>query len=683
MENHNVGTFPFRAEALPADMEQAARGISALSLDLFDTLLFRAYGPPGSGYLALGTRVSEEGLIPCTPEVFARLRQSVERDCWQREDRERTFTLETIYAALGRELGLTEEQIPPLIDQELALERIALHPLRSSHAWIRLAHLRGVQLVYTSDTYLPESFIRAVLAGHGLLPQGARCFLSSHYGATKHSGRLFDMVLMELGLPAQAVLHVGDNPYSDVRVARRKGLRTLHFRGGRFNRYESLLAAHHWDSNGLTSVLAATSRRIRCNHSPDVQPGAIDAVTGVAAPLLTAYLVWILRRSEALGLERVYFLARDGEILARMAQALYPRLDTPLEARYLLVSRRSTNLAAVEQTGEAELAWIFRDAIGRPLGDILELLNLPDTETRTVAETLADPNITARSRIDERTLATVRQLAKDPAWSERILEQATRRQAALLAYLREQGVLDGHRIAFVDLGGVGSQLRALDTLCKQHSRSRPRFFVAGLEASSDPDHEWLERVECFLYDRQRGATPPPPRGLNTALQLFCTATHGSVSGYTPTENGVQVHLDPPSPIAHQWDVAGFQNRLLEFVATLPAQGPHFDPRGSARKAVLGAVTLLMRTPTRCEAKYWGQLPFEDGRAGNAATQPLARRYTLAEVALRSIDGSILKWRFPSLAWTHWPEGSLQLSSVAVRWWMRGLERLRRSLAMMR
>ena len=51
----------------------------------------------------------------------------------------------------------------------------------------------------------------------------------------------------------------------------------------------------------------------------------VDVAGGVAAPMLAAYVLWILEDAAARGLGRVYFLARDGQVLYEIARRLAPR----------------------------------------------------------------------------------------------------------------------------------------------------------------------------------------------------------------------------------------------------------------------------------------------------------------------------------------------------------------------
>ena len=57
----------------------------------------------------------------------------------------------------------------------------------------------------------------------------------------------------------------------------------------------------------------------------------------MAGPALAGYVLWVLERSFEMGLKRLYFISRDGEIMLEMAQRLLPAFwpDATMELRYL------------------------------------------------------------------------------------------------------------------------------------------------------------------------------------------------------------------------------------------------------------------------------------------------------------------------------------------------------------
>ncbi len=86
----------------------------------------------------------------------------------------------------------------------------------------------GRKIVFTTDMYLPEDFIRKLLVKNGY-DGGERIFLSSAYGRSKADGGLFDEVKREMG-ETLTFAHVGDNPVSDVKMAESRGFKAFFYR---------------------------------------------------------------------------------------------------------------------------------------------------------------------------------------------------------------------------------------------------------------------------------------------------------------------------------------------------------------------------------------------------------------------------------------------------------------------
>jgi len=89
--------------------------------------------------------------------------------------------------------------------------------------------------------------------------------------------------------------------------------------------------------------MAGASRVTRltwADHKPDA---FVRVLAGVAAPLLTGFVLWLFQRASGSGIKTLYFIAREGEVLFQVAQVLNVRLDLGFDLRYLYVSRQAIN----------------------------------------------------------------------------------------------------------------------------------------------------------------------------------------------------------------------------------------------------------------------------------------------------------------------------------------------------
>ncbi|MEZ5444417.1 MAG: HAD family hydrolase [Gammaproteobacteria bacterium] len=140
------------------------------------------------------------------------------------------MTLSQIYGHLIP--GASQGDIEALVTEELALEKRICFAFRPVLDLIAQARSRGMKVIVVSDTYFNETQLADLIASTVGAPDASSLFdalyCSSRYGRAKHDG-LFDDVIDALAVPADQVLHIGDNPAADLQGANDRGVRGVHF----------------------------------------------------------------------------------------------------------------------------------------------------------------------------------------------------------------------------------------------------------------------------------------------------------------------------------------------------------------------------------------------------------------------------------------------------------------------
>ena len=232
------------------------------SFDIFDTILTRRVGEPRALFLLLGRRLRSKNLIECSAGAFAAARRDAEiRSFRNAGGLDSHVSIETIYRELAGSLWVAPGSLDKLMEEELALEFDLLVPIADGVRRVEAARTRGERVIFVSDMYLGEEFLRGLLRHHGLFCDGDRLYVSSTRGASKASGRLWNVVIDDLGLDAGSIHHTGNDHGSDVRSARRAGMRATHVARNNLNRYERALENHSSETDGLSSALAGASRQ--------------------------------------------------------------------------------------------------------------------------------------------------------------------------------------------------------------------------------------------------------------------------------------------------------------------------------------------------------------------------------------------------------------------------------------
>ena len=121
--------------------------------------------------------------------------------------------------------------------------------------WKRLQKL-GKRMIIVSDMYLPRSCIERILQKTGYM--GAeRIYISNEYGENKAGGDLFHRVIRDFS--GARIVHIGDNPHSDQKMAKASGLDILPYQ----NVNKNVLLYRPMD---MSSMIGGAYRGLVSNH---------------------------------------------------------------------------------------------------------------------------------------------------------------------------------------------------------------------------------------------------------------------------------------------------------------------------------------------------------------------------------------------------------------------------------
>ncbi len=531
------------------------------TFDVFETVLVRAVSPPHAIFFLVGQQARDEGLITCSAHAFDKARQAAERRAARARADE--MDLSDIYAELGGALGLPDAVQQRLAELELSEEVAQLRPLPSGAAMVAESRARTGRVVYVSDMYLPADFIQQQLERHGLWQDGDALYVSLAHGCTKQGGGLFAVVAAAEGVPVEVIRHHGNHLQSDVRGAQRAGAVPVLLADGNPNRFEQALERHRDATDGLTAAMSGASRLARLELAPSSgrDRALVDVAAGVMAPVLTDYVLWLLRRAQALGLKRLYFVARDGQVLLRIAERLAPRIGCDVELRYLYASRLVWNRVV---SGPSRNPQVWNSLVGLSSGgignrDVLERTGIgPDEVERVVAASGLDAERWRSATDRTALLAALEQIEANGT----LAAAATRNKVLVMRHLEQEGLLDGVPHGFVDVGWRGTQHDALVELQTERGALPAHGLFFGLDSSASTLGHLREAYFFDSRGRSVGEAPDsllplggsylPRTRLGTPIgpadfalvEVFCSGDEGTVTDFAATPEGVVPVLVP-------------------------------------------------------------------------------------------------------------------------------------------
>lgn len=451
-----------RPSELPALPALLPPGVRTLSLDCFDTLLWRRVAQPIDVFHALQQRPAAQaaGLTAAwraISETQARRRKELRTGLPE-------VTIDEIYRQALPEA--TAEQRQALCDAEFDCEAEAgfIHP--RTLALIREAKARGLRVIIVSDTYWSAAELRRLLCRVMDDPDCAgidAIHCSSELGRGKSAGGWKEVLRREGGNPAH-LFHVGDHPVADAEAARQAGIGAAQLLP-----LDETTTAQAGDRLQAALQLMPQLRAER--PVPSLFHGVLSlgdeqAATvadrighGAVGPILAAFAEFILQQQQALAARgpqvRTAFLMRDGHLPQRACEALAPGV---LDASALHISRFAAIAASLRT--QDDVLGVLASSLSVHTLDILarQLLLPPDMARQLVAQARRQPD-------PARAFANA---VQQPAVLRTIFAQSQTYGRRLVAHVRSRtGVQPGERLMLVDLGYAGTVQTALAPVLKE------------------------------------------------------------------------------------------------------------------------------------------------------------------------------------------------------------------------
>lgn len=523
-----------------------------LSLDVFDTLVWRAVPLPADVFYLVGRElIRRRAVQPSSPvESFVRERINAENRAREKAPA-REATLDEIYAEFPR--GYLIDLAPADVARlEFEVEREVVRVNPDMRALLDRARARGMKTALVSDTYFSRAQILMLTA---FVPD--YLLISSEYRLSKRLG-LHRHLIEESGVPPGRILHAGDNHAADVEGPGNFNLARYWFRrfpgelagaiDGElphvFSRRTACLTHH---DAGMTSLRGRMAFQCHTDHE---RWGA-----AVLGPVMAGFRDWVVERCLALGIDHVLCLMREGRILKEAIDGA----GAPLKTSEFYVSRFAVLKAAIFDGREEELErFVFRPT-PQKAGRILEQLGLT---ARQVGGIDADTRLQPAAA---RTL--IRRISHDPVLRGQVLASSRRARAGLLRHLQSMGLDPATRkVALVDLGYSGTIQGALQTIL---DREATGLVTHGLYLVTGAEVHRTQAVGCAAEGWLAANGQPTamahtfmrsPEFVEQSLMADCGSTIGHADDGRPILGD-----SPVSP--GQWDqIRDVQSGLRKYLA---------------------------------------------------------------------------------------------------------------------
>lgn len=183
-----------------------------ISFDIFDTLLFRPYVQSDDMFYHIERILQLPG--------FATARIHAEEILKQKRDATHDVTFDEIY----NQIAPCFQSVQPF---EISFEKRILRLNPEMRMVYTYAKRQGKTIIIASDMYLPKPVIADILKHNGY-DHYEKLYVSADTGFRKKTGTLFQKILSDFkNVPANRILHIGDNPISDYQSSLQKGFQAV------------------------------------------------------------------------------------------------------------------------------------------------------------------------------------------------------------------------------------------------------------------------------------------------------------------------------------------------------------------------------------------------------------------------------------------------------------------------
>lgn len=335
---------------------------------------------------------------------------------------------------------------------------------------------KGNRIMFISDMYLPSAFLADILRREECLKGDEEVVVSCEAGACKHQhGKLYaEVAKSDIARQVDSWMHYGDNHFSDVRYARKQGIKAAHVTAPFTDTEQGWIDMSSSLRNGWQmSALAGIARNVRLSFG---DTAAVRLAADYVAPAYIPYVQFVIEEAKRKGIKKLYFLNRDSYILLKIAEQLP---HEGIELRYLYVSRRSLMVPYLRECRDEDYIAIAdrNNLIGRDSDHLLwQLQYTREQLLKDYGVELPFVRIVNASQQQQFIDTLFRHDRFTPDFKRRANDQFE----LIKEYFHQEGLLDGEKTAMVDVGWLGTSRLMINRLLKDCGGESTTFFYMGV-----------------------------------------------------------------------------------------------------------------------------------------------------------------------------------------------------------
>ena len=567
------------------------------------------------------------------------------------------------------------------VESEVEMRELSVIP--NAVEFIQGLRSENIRIAFISDMHISARYLQPKIELLGLYEAGDILLVSSDVGLSKaRKGKLFRYFLDTNNLLAKNITHYGNSLWSDVRMARKHGLRAKHVPEFNRSRYESLTCRELSDGKAadqlnLTSKLTRTVSYRKDNvcvfsDQQDDRRVISDIACSVAGPVLYFFVLWVLEQCRQESIVTIRFLTRDGEIFKAITDELPSGLTDGLDIQLLEVSRNSlvlptASVVPIEDWVQAGLqpgSFLVQHFDRLPAQHLFQRAGVCIHEDSKILSEfgLTEGNIPLGSDgLEKWKLALA-----SPKVHEIIRRSSKSKLNSVVGYM-QQNISNENisKVALVDVGWTGQQAAMLGALIQETVNVSSMHLLVGRLRNYPLLNS--ANIKGWLFDESNDRPSPIPNPV-ALFESFLATTSGGVDSYEMDNKGVWIarrRSQEHTQALKTWGQETVKRCIVEYAKN--SSETTISP-GDQLRLSENLLKEFWCNPTYEEGRCWGDFPYEQDQSGKNIAK-LTKRYSTLSV-LYKLLGKTQE--------VDWKAGSLAISAAPLRELIKIFDRLKAS-----
>jgi len=512
----------------PEELAAALAKYDVVSFDVFDTLVLRPFSSPTDLFFVLGDQLNYMDFqrIRCEMEWRAREKK-------YKREKHYEVNIDEIYTVLSEETGIDKEMA---MVSEINLENMYCFANPYMYKVVDKLLKLNKKIIITSDMYLNTQQIKELL-WHSGYPEFTAYYVSCDMNKSKNQGDIFEEIKQREGAK-KTYAHVGDNYLADVKQAEKHGFTPYHY-------YNVNATGMPFRTEDMSVITGGLYRGIVNSHihnglrkySKEYEYGFI-----YGGLFVTGYCQFIHEYVNSHDIDKILFLARDGDILSKAYAKMYPQEQEKIQ--YVYWSRlASTKMSARYFKYDYFRRFLYHKVNQKyTLAQIFEAMELDDM----LSEYCNAEQVSPQAELTDKNVDVLKKYLQN--YWERVLGHYKEQLEAGKQYFLE--ILQNCRKAVaIDIGWAGSGAISLNFIVNDiwYMKCSIVGIIAGTNschnAEPDTSETFLQsgKLVSYLYSQRENRDiwklHNPAKGHNLYWEMILDAPMASFKGFYLDETG--------------------------------------------------------------------------------------------------------------------------------------------------